>query len=101
MSLLGFMGIKHSVIYDDDSEKDYHAEINKLIHDSRNNFTIEIQKIEKDLETCLALPTPGEAHRKPQHVLFHYSTNQIDEEKLNNLCSLVESCFPNHTGKLD
>lgn len=101
MSLLGFMGIKHSVIYDDDSEKDHHAEINKLINDSRNSFTIQIQKIEKDLEAFLALPAPGNAHRKPQHVLFHYSTDKIDEEKLNNLCLLIESCFPAHSNQMD
>lgn len=101
MTLLGFLGIKHSVIYDDDSEKEQHIEINKLINDSKNNFTVTVQKIEQDLEAYLSLPDSGRRDRKPQHILFHYSANQINEEKLNNLCSLVESCFPNHTEKVD
>ena len=94
MGLLSALGIDHSVLHDDDDSKGEHRELNQLVVDSTNaKHTKAIRTIPKDLETMLGIPTAGSPHRKPQHVLFQYSTGQMDAGKLQSFCKLVESCF--------
>lgn len=94
MNLLGRLGVSHSVLHDDDENRNEHQELNQLIADSRQDgFTVEIKQLPKDLESVLGVPSPGSSHRKPQHLLYCYETNQIEETKLNIFCKLVESCF--------
>lgn len=95
MNLLGHLGIPHSVIHDDDSSKDEHADLNQLIQTAKHSvLTHAIHAIPGDLETFLGIPSPGSDHRKPQHVLFLYSEAKIDAEKLTSFCSVVEGCLP-------
>jgi len=100
MNLLGHLGIAHSVIHDDDNNKDEHADLNQLIQSSKHvKLTHHIHQIVTDLETLLGLPPAGPNgkaadHRKPQHVLFHYSEGKIDAGKLAAFCSVVEGCLP-------
>lgn len=95
MSLLGSFGICHSVLHDDDDDKDEHKELNQLIEDSRQpELTVTIRRVPKDIEDYLGVPPAGSRHRKPQHLLYCYATGQIDVGKLDNFCALVESCFP-------
>lgn len=93
ISLLGYLGIKHSVMYDDDNHEDYHSDFNQLISDTKNSMTVRIQQIPKDIENYLNIPSPGSPHRKPQHILYLYSKNKIAQEKVSALCQLVNSCF--------
>ncbi len=94
MNLLGHLGIAHSVIHDDDNNKDEHADLNLLIQSSKHaKHTYLIQTIAQDLESLLNIPST-DSHRKPQHVLFLYSEGQIDAGKLASFCSMVESCLP-------
>lgn len=95
MNLLGRLGIRHSVIHDDDDNKDEHAELNQLIQSSKHaTLTHSVQTIATDIETFLDIPSAGASHRKPQHVLFLYSEGKIDARKLAAFCALVEGCLP-------
>jgi putative ATP-dependent endonuclease of OLD family len=100
MNLLGHLGIAHSVIHDDDNNNDEHADLNQLIQSSKHvRLTHQIHQIATDLETLLGLPPAGPNgkaadHRKPQHVLFHYTEGRIDAGKLAAFCSVVEGCLP-------
>lgn len=95
MSLLNALGIPHSVLHDDDDNKNEHQELNQLISESKHDeFTRAIVKISKDLESALDVKSPGSSHRKPQHLLYCYTTGQIKNDKLKKFCDLVEGCFP-------
>ena len=94
MNLLSSLGVTHAVLHDGDNNSNEHQELNQLIDDSKNpDFTHSVVTIPKDLEDYLSVTPPGSSHRKPQHLLYCYATNQIDDEKLTNFCKLVESCF--------
>ena len=43
--------------------------------------------------SVMGVAPPGSSHRKPQHLLYCYATNQIDDVKLDGFCELVQSCF--------
>jgi putative ATP-dependent endonuclease of the OLD family len=101
MNLLGHLGISHSVIHDDDDNKDEHADLNQLIQSAKHHLhTYSIQAIIKDVESFLNIPAAGSDHRKPQHVLFLYSEGKIDAEKLSAFCSLVEGVLPNNSAPI-
>lgn len=93
MNLLNHMGIPHSVIHDDDSNKDEHADVNQLIQETKNTFTAVVYPITGDLEAFLGIQKPKSDHRKPQHLLYLHETGQIAEEKLNAFCAVVDGCF--------
>ena len=98
MNLLTNLGVSHSVIHDDDNDRDEHKDINKLIEGSKDkNLTLCIKRIPDNLESMLALPSPGPNRRKPQHALYLYEKDCIHGEKIQDFCELVESCLPNHS----
>lgn len=100
MNLLSGLGVVHSVLHDDDGNANEHQELNQLISDSKNgDFTYAVVTIPRDLESLLGVPPPGSNHRKPQHLLYCYASNQIDPAKLKMLCNMVESCFVMKAGK--
>jgi putative ATP-dependent endonuclease of the OLD family len=95
MNLLSHLGISHSVIHDDDNNKDEHNDLNKLIQSSKHaTLTLSIHAITHNLESFLAIPSAKSDHRKPQHVLFLYSEGKIDEVKLSAFCTIIEGCLP-------
>lgn len=95
MHLLGHLGIAHSVIHDDDNNRDEHADLNQLIQSSKHSqLTHSIHAIATDVETFLSVPPVGSDHRKPQHILFLYSEGRIDAAKLTAFCTVVEGCLP-------
>jgi hypothetical protein len=95
MNLLGHLGVAHSVIHDDDNNKDEHVDLNQLIQSSKHaKLTLSIHAIAQDVESFLNIPSAGSDHRKPQHVLFLYSEGKIDAGKLAAFCALVEGCLP-------
>jgi len=94
MNLLSALGVIHAVLHDDDDNKDEHQELNQLIVDSKHaDFTKSVVTLPKDLETVLGVSPPGSSRRKPQHLLYCYATNKIDEAKLESFCSMVQACF--------
>ena len=100
MNLLGAFGIKHAVIHDDDDDNENeHKELTQLIADSTiPGFTISIKQIVKNLETLLSIPSAKAPHRKPQHILYCYTNNSIEPDKIKAFCDLVASCFPDTEG---
>ncbi len=100
MNLLKCLGIRHSVIHDEDKDKGgHHEEVNALIQESADkHLTLSIKRIPNDLETLLGLPSPRSEHRKPQHVLYLYETGGIDSGRLGAFCKMVEECFPLSAG---
>lgn len=96
MNLLTHLGIPHSVIHDDDENREQHADLNQLIQDSRHpTLTTYVSAIPNDLENMLGIPKPKSYRRKPQHLLFLYETGQIDPGNVEKFCALVESCTQN------
>jgi len=94
MNLFSSLGIDHSVIYDDDKNKEWHTEINKLIHDSQNEkFTRAIECIPGRLEELLGISEKIPQHRKPQRVLFHYESGNINPDGLQRFCQHVNKCL--------
>jgi putative ATP-dependent endonuclease of the OLD family len=99
MNLLGAFGVRHAVIHDDDNNENEHQELNQLIADSKiDGFTIGIKRIGKNLETLLSIPSSKAPHRKPQHILYCYTSNSIKPDKIKAFCDLVVSCFPDTEG---
>jgi putative ATP-dependent endonuclease of the OLD family len=94
MNLISCLGINHSVIHDDDNNLDEHSELNQLIEESRTSFTFIIKQISKNLESYLSIPPAGADHRKPQHVLYLYDSDQIAPEKIDSFCAMIDSCLP-------
>ena len=96
MALLAKLGIQHSVLYDDDKGNEEHAEINQLIHDSKDvSTTFSIQELPGNIEVFLGAP-PCEGHpsRKPQHLMYHYERGNIGKEQLEMFCKLVSKSLP-------
>ncbi|MBY0475363.1 MAG: AAA family ATPase [Nitrosomonas sp.] len=94
MNLLNSLGVTHSVLHDDDTNTNEHKGLNQLIQESTNSrLTKAIKQIPDNLEKMLGLPPNNSPHRKPQHILFCYTSNQIGVSNLNSFCKLVESCF--------
>lgn len=94
INIFSRLGTPHAVIYDDDNGKTFHPEIHKLIGDSRHpKYTRHIEQVKQDLETMLGVRAPMSDHRKPQHIMFLYSTKQIADAKLTCLCEAVERCI--------
>jgi predicted ATP-dependent endonuclease of OLD family len=91
MNLLSVLGVPHSVIHDDDENKDHHKEINELIQNSAHpTFTKKIAPITDELESYLGISKTS-PHRKPQHIVLLYASNQIDQQKISKFIGLVES----------
>lgn len=100
MNLLSALGVLHAVLHDDDDNMDEHQELNQLISDSKHaDFTKSIITLPKDLETVLGVASPGSNHRKPQHLLYCYSSGQIDDCRLTDFCSKVQDCFMTPEGQ--
>ncbi|HOX38632.1 MAG TPA: AAA family ATPase [Candidatus Brocadiia bacterium] len=93
MNLLATLGIRHSVIHDDDNNSNEHADVNQLIQDSKSQFTVAVSAVPSDVEAFLGVPKPKSDHRKPQHLLYLHETGQIAPEKLRAFCELVEKCL--------
>lgn len=91
MNLFGALGIKHSVLFDLDGNKnDQHKMINSLINKNGNSYTRKIKGLPIDLETSLGVEKPKESYKKPQHLMYLYINQKIDEEKLNNFIKIIQ-----------
>jgi putative ATP-dependent endonuclease of OLD family len=84
VALLGAFGIDHSVLYDGDSGNCYDTEVTAAITGAKSLFTKRITRFANDLESELGItPLPRiESNRKPQYILYHLETGQIDASKL-------------------
>ena len=93
MNLLSAMGVRHSVVFDDDCDRDEHAEINDLIRSASSDFTVSIVALKGDVEILLGVKKCRLPHRKPQHLLFQYDQGAIDSGKIDAFCGIVNGCL--------
>lgn len=107
MGILTALEIEHSVIYDDDQNtaneqnSQRQNEINSLIKGVASSFTVKLQPLSPDLETMLNIDMTAinadkknkQNHRKPQHALYWYQQNKIDNQRLEQFCTLVNDCI--------
>ena len=94
MNMLSCLGTSNAVIYDDDNGKTYHPEIHDLIEQSRHaELTCHIEEVKQDIEAMLGVASSVSDHRKPQHIMFLYSTGQIDDGRIESLCKCVTGCI--------
>ena len=103
MNLLGELKIEHSVLYDQDPNKNgvdkvFHERMNTLIQDSKNSFTQKIHVFADDLEHFLGVTLPGKEHRKPSRLLLALKELRITEDRIEALCKLVEDLAGSPTG---
>ena len=90
MNLLGELGIKHSVMYDeDDVSKSHHQALPTLIANSANVHTNQIEAISPDLEGLLGIVKAKKPHQKPQHLMYQYHQGAIANSKLNDFIAVV------------
>lgn len=100
MNLFGKLGIKHSVIIDDDSNKSgnnlkMQQDVNQMIVASRNAFTKHIAMVPGNLELLLDIKTHARSDQKPQAILLKYDSGAIERENIQALIDIVNQCIKN------
>lgn len=91
MNLLTGLGIKHSVLYDGDGDKEYQKVVNDYIKDLKSQFTVRIDHFEKDLESFLGIEKPVRNNQKPINLLVKLKDGNIASEKLESLKIKIEA----------
>ena len=89
MNLLGNLNIPHSVLFDGDNNKGKHAELKKLLEESKNRYTVELEFFPKDIEDFLGIPPVRLKHRKPQHVMICFQNGKVTDECKQALIDLL------------
>ncbi|MFA5871381.1 MAG: AAA family ATPase [Parcubacteria group bacterium] len=89
MSLCLEFGIKHSVLFDGDGDKnEEHKERNKEIFDDKNIFTIDIKKFPDTLERYVEF---DEKERdKPLEILNQLKSGKLTEDKKKEFIDFIE-----------
>jgi predicted ATP-dependent endonuclease of OLD family len=98
MNLFGKLGIRHSVMMDDDSDKTgeqlkLQQDVNQMIRDSKNDFTSHIVTVPGNLELLLDIKLGARSDQKPQALLLKYDSGAIDSQRIRSLVALVEQCL--------
>ncbi len=93
MNILDPLKVKHSILFDADNEKPPHDKIKKLIEDSKNAYTLDIDSFPDNLETFLDIDKSKKKYRKPQHVMLKLKENRIAKDKLDALIEKIEKLF--------
>lgn len=84
VAILSAFGIDHSVVYDGDGGGSHDNEVSAAIKAASSSFTKHITRFEQNLETELGIKPlqRHEFHRKPQYVLYHLESGNVDAAKL-------------------
>jgi predicted ATP-dependent endonuclease of OLD family len=91
MNLFESLGIRHSVLFDGDNNKDRHKKINEFIEKNKNSFTSKSHQFkEGELEDFLGIDKVNDRYKKPLNVMWHYRNNKIEEKKINELIKIVK-----------
>ncbi len=90
MNLFGRLGIRHSVLFDRDSNTQKHQEINRFIENNKNQFTMRIYSFPDEFEDFLDIPKVSNKYEKPLNVMWHYRNGKIKEEKVSELDRIVK-----------
>ena len=89
MNLFGRLGIRHSVLYDGDNNKDRHEKINKFIEQKNNSYTMNLFSFPDDFENFLEIEIENDRYKKPLNVMWHYRNKKIKKERLNELNKII------------
>jgi len=91
MNLFNKFGITHSLIMDSDNNADVQSIVNDFIQTNKNGYTKEIYSFPSDIEDFLGIQKPIKCRndRKPLNVLSCYNKNQIAEEKITDLKTIM------------
>jgi len=91
MNLFFNLGIKHSVLYDNDNNKNEHVIINNFIKNKKNDLTIDLYNFETDIEDFLGIKKPSDKWLKPFYLLWNFQNNNIKEDKINDFIQIVKT----------
>jgi len=91
MNLFGALGIRHSVLFDGDNDKDRNKRINEFIERNRNKFTLNLYSFENELEDFLQIKKESDKYKRPLNVMWHYRNSKIKQEKIEELIKIVKT----------
>lgn len=91
MNLFGKLGIKHSVLFDRDSDTEKHQKINEFIEKNKNEFTLGYYSFPDEFEDFLNISKVTDGYKKPLNVMWHYRNGQIRDEKIDELGKIVKN----------
>jgi len=91
MNLFGKLGIRHSVLFDGDNDRDKNKKVNEFIEKNKNDYTIRLHQFEGEFEDFLEIKKVSDRYKKPLNVMLHYRNNMIKEEKITKLVKLVKN----------
>lgn len=91
MNLFKELGIKHSVIYDSDKDKDIQEIVNNFILSNKNELTKGLYSFETDLEGFLGIDRWVRGDLKPLNIMFKYKSGLIEDNKILELKSIVDN----------
>ncbi len=94
MNLFKELGIKHSVLFDGDENKnnsEYHTKVNEFITKNKNKLTLKIDSFKNNLEDFLAIPEESRPDKKPISVMWHYQNKKIDDKKVKEFKTKISS----------
>ncbi|HOQ17834.1 MAG TPA: AAA family ATPase [Defluviitaleaceae bacterium] len=93
MDLFQALGIEFAVLFDGDNDKKNHEAINNYIEEQCHKNGVPVHKFSKDLEDFLGVERVSNKkdYLKPLNLLWKYEHNCIDEKKVRDFISLVES----------
>lgn len=94
MNLLRELGIYHAALFDKDNEnKQFHKDCNSRITGCKNQFTLDIDIMEKDLEDYLGIEKPDRANNKPLVLLDYLNDdNARNDTLLKRFTMLINRC---------
>jgi predicted ATP-dependent endonuclease of OLD family len=91
MNLFEKLGIKHSILFEGDSNSKTHAKINEFIKNNKNQFTLKLHLFKKgELEDFLEIEKVNDRYKKPLSIMWHYRNNKIKPEKIKEFVNIVE-----------
>ncbi|MCL9758417.1 TOPRIM nucleotidyl transferase/hydrolase domain-containing protein, partial [Frankia sp. AiPa1] len=90
MNLFRHLGIYHSVLYDEDSDRKMASAVKGVLEGCRNPFTIHIHAFAPDLEGFLNIERTKPKHRKPQHALYRIRQGVVPPARLAELSEVIK-----------
>lgn len=62
MNLFGKLGVKHSIMFDSDSNSERHAKINEFLQKNKNRFISKFYLFPNEFEDFLGIPKESEGY---------------------------------------
>lgn len=90
MNLFGKLGIKHSVLFDRDSDKEEQQKINAFIEKNKNAFTLACYSFPNEFEDFLEITKEKDKYKKPLNVMWHYQNGKIGDKTIDKLEKIVK-----------